>query len=263
MGDGVKVKEPIQFYSEGDIAGQIRGAYPLPVWTVLTSLRDGVGFDTRGQTADAFAFGTWPSRGLKIIGFEAKSYRGDWIRELRNPAKAEAFACYCDEWWIVATEEVVKIEEVPDAWGWATPTPKGLKRMKAPKESEAKNINRLFLMSIMRNVGANYTPTRELEDRIKKATDAEVESRRDSALTNLKYREEECEQLRKKIKDFEDKAGFEISNWRWSASEIGALVKHLTDGDLKWTLSNLEGAGKKLNEVLKAVRSIPFFKSDE
>ena len=45
----------------------------------------------------------WPSRGLYLHGFEIKVHRNDWLRELKNPAKAEEIAGYCHFWWVVAT----------------------------------------------------------------------------------------------------------------------------------------------------------------
>jgi len=49
----------------------------------------------------------WPSRGLHLMGFEIKAGRGDWLRELKDPGKAEGIAAYCDQWWVVAPAEVI------------------------------------------------------------------------------------------------------------------------------------------------------------
>lgn len=258
-----KTEEPILFYMEHEICSQIKDAYPLPAYTVLSFLRDGTGFQTRGQEADAMAFGTWPSRGLKVIGFEIKSYRSDWLRELKNPQKAETFACYCDEWWIVGTEDVVKLEEVPDVWGWAKPTPKGLRTVKLPKAIESIEINKIFLMSIMRNIGNSYTPNKEVDSKIEKRVKEEVEKLRDSAVTRLKYAEDNCETLSKKISDFEKASGFDISTWRFNAQQVGALVKEITDGNIMSHLRNIESAGTGIQKVLEQIRALPFFKKEE
>ena len=95
------------------------------------------------------------SRGFSILGFEIKSHRGDWLNELKKPEKAEGIAPYCDEWWIVASENVVKIEEVPKAWGWFTPYGQGLRVLKRPEKTETIDIDRPFLMSIMKK-GYSY-----------------------------------------------------------------------------------------------------------
>jgi hypothetical protein len=55
---------------------------------------------------------------MALSGFEIKSYRGDWLRELKNPAKAEGIASCCNYWWIVAGNlEIVQTGELPEPWG--------------------------------------------------------------------------------------------------------------------------------------------------
>ncbi len=71
----------------------------------------------RGRSADAIAVGLWPSRGLRMIGFEIKASRGDWLRELKQPEKAERFVRYCHEWYVVAPSDVIKRDELPPGWG--------------------------------------------------------------------------------------------------------------------------------------------------
>jgi len=103
----------------------------------------------------------WPSRGLEINGFEIKASRSDWLRELKNPAKAEAIAAYCDRWWIVALKDLVKIEELPAGWGLMELQANGsLKEVKrAPARENVKPITRTFMAAMMRRVG-------ELDNRI-------------------------------------------------------------------------------------------------
>lgn len=78
-----------------------------------------VGDDTggRGRSADLLALNLWRSRGQELHGFELKASRSDWLRELRRPAKAEAFAPYCEAWWLVTYPGVVKDGELPVGWG--------------------------------------------------------------------------------------------------------------------------------------------------
>ncbi len=79
-------------------------------------VRNRAGFDAK-RTADALAMDLWPSKGLAIHGHEVKVSRSDWLGELRQPEKAEAFIPYCDYWWVVAPAGVVKREELPKGWG--------------------------------------------------------------------------------------------------------------------------------------------------
>lgn len=61
---------------------------------------------------------TIPTIARRLLhGHEVKVQRSDWLRELRDPTKADAWRRYCDRWWLVATPGVAKPEEIPDGWG--------------------------------------------------------------------------------------------------------------------------------------------------
>ena len=58
------------------------------------------------------------SRGYKITGFEIKVSRSDLLKELKSPEKAEEIFKYCDEWYLVVANNILKeTDEVPDNWG--------------------------------------------------------------------------------------------------------------------------------------------------
>jgi hypothetical protein len=69
------------------------------------------------RTADALVVDLWPSSGLKIHGFEVKVSRSDWLTELKDPDKAEAFKPYCDHWWLVVPDAAIVRDDLPDGWG--------------------------------------------------------------------------------------------------------------------------------------------------
>jgi hypothetical protein len=71
----------------------------------------------QSRAADAVIMGLWPSRGITLDGVEIKTQRSDWLRELKNPAKAEPVSRYCDHWWIHAGVDVVEPGELPTGWG--------------------------------------------------------------------------------------------------------------------------------------------------
>jgi hypothetical protein len=53
-----------------------------------------------------------------VSGFEIKSSRSDWLTELRDATKAEAFKRYCDRWWLaVSDRRIVHDGELPNGWG--------------------------------------------------------------------------------------------------------------------------------------------------
>lgn len=90
--------------------------YGAPAYALFFEVADKTG--SANRYADAMAMALWPSRGLKLLGFEIKVDRRDWLRELKNPAKAEAMARLCNEWWVVTTEDVIQEGELPEPWGW-------------------------------------------------------------------------------------------------------------------------------------------------
>lgn len=69
------------------------------------------------RTADALVVDLWPSSGHLIHGFEVKVSRSDWLTELKDPAKAEAFKPYCDHWWLVVPDVEIVRSDLPLGWG--------------------------------------------------------------------------------------------------------------------------------------------------
>jgi len=80
------------------------------------AVRSHAGFDAR-RTADFIAMDLWPSKRLALHGHEIKVSRSDWLRELKEPEKAEEFRRYMNFWWLVAPVGIAKPEEIPDGWG--------------------------------------------------------------------------------------------------------------------------------------------------
>lgn len=74
------------------------------------------------RICDYMAMDLWTGygtlRGPKLHGHEVKVSRSDWLTELRDPDKAEAFRRYCDFWWLVVSDkDIVKTGELPEGWG--------------------------------------------------------------------------------------------------------------------------------------------------
>lgn len=86
-------------------------------YAIAEHVQSGAGFDAR-RVCDFMALDLWPSKGLHLHGHEVKVSRSDWLRELRDPAKAEEFRQWCDRWWLVVPDaEIVKAGELPPGWG--------------------------------------------------------------------------------------------------------------------------------------------------
>lgn len=69
------------------------------------------------RRADLVRIGMWASRGTGIDVHEIKISRSDWLRELDEPAKAEAWWPYCNRFWVVAPPGIVQAAELPEGWG--------------------------------------------------------------------------------------------------------------------------------------------------
>lgn len=256
----MRKKKADLYLREDELQGRIEGKYPHPAWTVLRHVRDGTGFMRAGQEADAIAFGTWPSRGFQILGFECKSSRADWLNELKNPQKAEIFFGYCDEWWVVSGEGVVNLEEVPPNWGWYVGTGRGLKLMKPSVPLKSKKMDRIFLMSIVRNISRSFTPTREVEAMAKDR----AETLADQKNRDMEWDLEQAEKALKRMRIFEKESGIDLGKaYQFDAATVGKIVKAVLDQNLKYELKTVVRTMEDAKKVLEAIEKISLFKEEK
>ncbi|WP_135306314.1 FliH/SctL family protein [Haloarcula amylovorans] len=110
------VDKPVDELSDAEkttkIKLSIKRRYDPPEWSLAFELAS-----PDGRRADAIAVNTFPSRNFKVIGFEFKASRSDWLSEKNEGAKADYFVQAVDEFYVVAWSGVVKEEELPDGWG--------------------------------------------------------------------------------------------------------------------------------------------------
>lgn len=99
-------------WSEAQLFQLLRGRYPAESYALFSQVRNSIGFVRHARYADALALGLWQSRGLLLYGFEIKSTRSDWLRELKDPEKQELGVLqYCDHWYLVTDEKVVHLAQ--------------------------------------------------------------------------------------------------------------------------------------------------------
>jgi hypothetical protein len=84
------------------------------------------------RTADALVVDLWPSSGNALHGIEVKVSRSDWLTELKDPEKAEAFRPYCDYWWLAVPDADIVRDDLPHGWGLLTVTKTGTLRQRVP-----------------------------------------------------------------------------------------------------------------------------------
>jgi len=137
----------------------LRKGWPWPDYAFISEFRGGTGWAREGR-ADAIAIDTWPSRGLELIGFELKTSRQDWLREVKQPEKCEQIKQFCDRWYVVVDDDYSVLryhDEVPKDWGVMALNYMGKIDIKkeAPKLSP-KPIDRVFLASLMRLASRDF-----------------------------------------------------------------------------------------------------------
>lgn len=243
-------------YTSDMLAELVEAKYAQPAYVTIREARDATGFGA-SRSADVMAFGVWPSRGLSVIGFELKSYRNDWLRELKNPEKAETIMPYCDEWYVVAAEGVVNAEEVPKTWGWLAPRGRGLRALKPSALPEARQLDRSFLMSILRNVTRSYVPKDQLDELAKRRTDAAL----DAYKAQDSCRFDRADKLEKSVKDFEEASGITINSWSYDSKETGNIVRLVLDKNLHYHTKNLVKAAQQVREAHEALLAHPFYRA--
>jgi hypothetical protein len=145
-------------------------------WALVEQVANGTGWSA-GRWLDVIAFGLWPSRGLEVHGIEVKVSRGDWRRELRQPAKADAVASRCDRFWIAASAGIVDpLQLATLAPNWGLLEVDGAGRVQTKRQAErldAVPLDRTFVAAVMRQLPK---PTDALRAEIDAVVRAEYEA---------------------------------------------------------------------------------------
>lgn len=99
----------------------VKRKFDYPTWLLVFEFQN-----RHGKRADCLALNTTPSRNFKLVGFEFKASRSDWLQEKRDHEKNDYFVQLCDEWYVVAGKKnIVKESELPQGWGLLELKPKG------------------------------------------------------------------------------------------------------------------------------------------
>jgi hypothetical protein len=209
------------------------------------------------------AVGLYGSRGQYLVGFELKTARSDWLRELKQPEKAEAIARYCDFWNVVITDEqIVELAELPPNWGLMLAAGKRVKILKPAPKLNAHSMPRDFLAAIVKQAmdcaTAPYRISKE-----EKLADAERQGfERGQNLS--KHELERANELRTTVDAFEKASGVRIT--RWEARNIGEAVRAVLDGDraisryhtqMVFNITQLEDVLAKLKQYRAALEPAP------
>ena len=147
-----KKKTTIDKLSALDVKNILRKKYQMPEYEIFFEVSSSTGNGNNTRYADAVAFNTFSSRGYKITGFEIKVNRSDLLKELKSPEKAEEIFKYCDEWYLVVANNILKeTDEVPDNWGIMEINEKSkIKVLKKSKKNPNVILDRKFVASLLR-----------------------------------------------------------------------------------------------------------------
>ncbi|WVR18302.1 hypothetical protein y223_00022 [Bordetella phage PY223] len=204
-----------------ELKAALRARFCAPEWALLFEVGDATGASQR-RWADAVAMNLYPSRGLEIHGFELKASRSDWLRELKNPAKAESVSRFCNRWWIVAPPGVVNDGELPPTWGMYEAKGGKLRQAVAAPKLEAHDVTRAFVAAMLRRASEAD------EGLVRAAAQAEVESlrQRDEAriAREIERRTERNTRLQKRVEEIERQCGVKLDDWT-PTEEIGRAIR--------------------------------------
>lgn len=139
-------------YSKTSQGGSIRYSFGEHV-------RSAAGFDAQ-RTADFMAMDLWPNfgKGLELHGFEVKVSRSDWLVELKNPWKSEAFRPYMNRWWLAASDPKIVKDDLPEGWGLMVMTARGLRVVvQAPANPDVQPMPKTMMASFTRAIQLTAT----------------------------------------------------------------------------------------------------------
>lgn len=209
-----------------EVIARLRKRYGAPEYAFFTEVGDRTGGRTR--SADGIALSLWPSRGIELHGFEVKVDRRDWLRELKDPAKADVIAKYCSKWWLVVGDaKIVADGELPPMWGLMVPHGDGLKVVKDAPPIEAQPLGLPFVGALVRAIHTQSAS----EEQIKTARAEAFAEGRARGLVDARADRDHAakiaQSLAASVDAFEKASGVRID--AWNGHRIGKAAAKVMD----------------------------------
>ena len=239
--------------SHDDPLSIVARKYVLPFWVFIREFRDGTGFSAN-TSADALAFGLYHSRGQILIGFEQKISRADWLKELKNPDKAEHIAQFCDHWNVVVSElGIVEDIELPPNWGLLLTRGRRVKVLKQAPKLNPKPVHRGFMAALVKRAIDDATAPYQISKEEAKADELqrEFERGRLSAGTELSR----AADVQRELAVFEEASGIHIGQWS-HGKEMGRAVDAILriPETVRAAATNAEQSAKELERAAVLMR---------
>lgn len=146
------VEAPPAKVTSSDIKMAIKRLFDAPAWQTFFEVSNETGFRIKSY-ADAVSVGVWPSTGHEVKGFEIKVSRGDFLNEMKNPAKSLPIYKHCTRWCLAAPAGMVKPDELPATWGLYEFSGGTIKMKKQPALLTPEPITAGFLAALVRRAG--------------------------------------------------------------------------------------------------------------
>lgn len=247
-------EEEKQGWTHTRLVAAVRARYQREGYAFMSNVPSRLGFNSK-RYADGIAVGLWESRGFEVVGFEVKASRSDFLRELKDPPKADDIFGYCDRWFLVAANDgIVNVDagELPSAWGLMVPRGRNLTVVtKAPKLSP-QPLERSFLCALLRRAHEQMESKSAQDEAYQRGWE---EGRLKGEKTNngtLYYLRQEHERLKKSVKAFHEKSGIHIDSY--DGGQVGAVAKALFEKDFGGLQDNLRRMEQNLTEALGKIR---------
>ena len=247
------------YKSEAEVYSALVRRFPPPAFAVLPGVANGTGGSKR-RTIDALVMSLWPSRGLTLEAVEIKVSRGDYLRELKDPAKAEPIMKYCDRFWLAVGNAEIVQADLPTTWGLLVPDRGKLKIAKQAPDLVPESLTRSFIAAIMRRANEAIEGD-EIRRRIRMEIEAEqaeaMADLRDNAMSPTVIRElERLREIAKQVEAFERASGVRFTKWETQAVEHAAsIVRTINESGAERVvararaqLANARGAGERMVE---------------
>lgn len=236
-----------------DIWSILRSRYPENQYALMKEVSDAAGFN-RSNSADYIAVSLWPSRGLGIYGIELKSFRSDWLNELKKPAKAENIFQYCDYFYLLTSDETIaKLEEIPPTWGWLCIKGSRIFTKKEAPKLNPKPVSKNFIAAMLKRAcdRSQFVHKDSIQDEIKRS----YEQGKNENERNYNYLKKEIQELKLAISEFETASGIQFRGYRTieHAKEIGSAVKFINDGGAKLIHDQLITLEKNSKDIYERI----------
>lgn len=203
----------------------LRARFDEKAYAFFTEVPDGIGGSKR-RSMDAVALSLHPSRGLHFHGCEIKVDRGDWLRELHAPDKAEAILRFCHfAWLVVGHDAVVKIDEVPAGWGLLLLKPDGtLKKVKDAPERKPEMVTMDFLAGLLRRAAQASTDPAVLHEAVDAAFERGRAFEKTEATLKVDRARQELAQMQREMDAFCAATGMTRLAGTGAGARYGAAV---------------------------------------